>query len=132
MPTVTAQYKGDMLSEVQLGNHTLTIDVPAGFGGKDRGPTPHQVFIASVASCMAAIVANYCKTADVNTEGMSVSVSFEHGEKPTRMVDLKGVIRLPNCDPGKRADAILHVAQNCPVYQTILGIASELEITLES
>jgi len=132
MATITAQYKGDMLSEVQIGNHALTIDVPAEMGGKDRGPTPPQIFIASIASCISAFVANYCKTAGLNAEGMSVSVSFEKAEKPIRLVGLKGVIRLPNCDPGNRAKAILHVAHNCPVHRTILEMGSEMDITLES
>lgn len=40
MPTITTRYRGDMSFTTDLGRHALVIDVPAGMGGKDRGPTP--------------------------------------------------------------------------------------------
>ena len=47
MAKITTYYKGDMLFESKLGNHSVIIDVPAGMGGQDRGPTPPELFIAS-------------------------------------------------------------------------------------
>jgi uncharacterized OsmC-like protein len=40
-----------MSFETTLGNHRLLIDVPASMGGKDRGPTPPELFVASLGSC---------------------------------------------------------------------------------
>jgi hypothetical protein len=36
--------------EVAVGGHRLTIDQPKAAGGDDKGPTPVQLFAASVAS----------------------------------------------------------------------------------
>lgn len=47
MATITTAYRGEMSFETTLGNHRLTIDVPEGMGGRDRGPTPPELFIAS-------------------------------------------------------------------------------------
>ena len=46
MPEITVNHKGEMEFETKIGNHKLTIDIPPENNGKDRGPTPPQLFIA--------------------------------------------------------------------------------------
>lgn len=60
MPTIETTYRGDMEFETVLGSHRLVIDAPASMGGKDRGPTPPELFVASLGSCVGAFVASYC------------------------------------------------------------------------
>jgi uncharacterized OsmC-like protein len=119
MATVTTTHKGDMLFETQLGNHALQIDVPSDIGGSDRGPTPPEVFVASLGSCVAALVANYCSKAKLNTDGLTVDVTYEKAPDPTRLVNLKVKVDLPNADISGRERAIERVADRCPVHQTI-------------
>lgn len=119
MGKVTTHYKGDMLFESKLGNHSVLIDVPAGMGGSDRGPTPPELFIASLGSCVGAFVANYCGKSGVDTKDMTVDVTFDKVEDPTRLVNLKIEVNLPNGDCAKRQKAILRVAEHCPVHETI-------------
>lgn len=119
MATITTVYKGDMLFESKIGNHSLIIDVPDSMGGTDRGPTPPQVFIASLGSCIAAFVAHYCNNVGLDTTDMSVDVSFEKVEDPTRLTDVVVDVKLPNADTKGREKAILRVAGHCPVHETI-------------
>jgi uncharacterized OsmC-like protein len=129
MPTVTTNYKGNMLFESTVGNHTLTIDVPATMGGSDRGPTPPEIFIASLGSCIGAFVAQYCEKNGVDDTGMTVDLSFDKAADPTRLVNLKATVKLPNGDCGKRIKAIERVATHCPVHATIStmeGLAFEI------
>jgi uncharacterized OsmC-like protein len=129
MPTVTTNYKGNMLFESTVGNHTLTIDVPATMGGSDRGPTPPEIFIASLGSCIGAFVAQYCEKNGVDDTGMTVDLSFDKAADPTRLVNLKATVKLPNGDCGKRIKAIERVATHCPVHATIStmeGLALEI------
>ena len=122
MQTITTQYKGDMLFESQLGKHRLTIDVPADMGGKDRGPTPPQVFIASLGSCVGAFVANYCQQAGIDERDLSVDVSFEKEENPTRLTNLTIAVKLPYGECGARKQALLRVAEHCPVHETMITL----------
>jgi uncharacterized OsmC-like protein len=108
-----------MLFETQLGNHTLQIDVPSSMGGSDRGPTPPEVFVASLGSCVAALVANYCNKAKLNTDGLTVDVAYEKADDPTRLINLKVKVDLPNAKIAGREKAIERVADHCPVHQTI-------------
>ena len=119
MAVITTKLRGDMLFETQCGNHTLQIDVPPGMGGSDRDPTPPEVFVASLGSCVAALVANYCNRAKLNTHGLTVDVTYEKAADPTRLVNVKVKVDLPNADISRRKKAIERVADHCPVHQTI-------------
>ena len=130
MATITTYHKGDMLFETELGKHKLQIDVPASMGGTDRGPTPPEVFVASLGSCVAALVANYLDKAKLDTEGLSVDVTYEKAADPTRLVGLKISIDVPNADISGREKAIERVADRCPVHQTICNLEGvDIEIT---
>ena len=83
MPEITAKHMGDMKFETQIGNHKLIIDVPPEMQGKDRGPTPPQLFIASLASCIGIFAASYCNNAGINAEDLSVTLSFDKLTEPT-------------------------------------------------
>jgi uncharacterized OsmC-like protein len=121
MATITTHHKGDMLFETELGTHKLQIDVPASMGGSDRGPTPPEIFVASLGSCVAALVANYCNKAKLNTDGLTVDVTYDKVPDPTRLVNLQVKVHLPNADVSGREKAIERVADRCPVHQTICG-----------
>lgn len=108
-----------MLFESKLGNHSVTIDVPAAMGGRDRGPTPPEIFVASLGSCVGAFAAQYCERTGVDTRDMTVDVTFDKVEGPTRSVNLKVMVNLPHADCDNRKKAILRVAEHCPVHETM-------------
>ncbi len=129
MAKIVTYYKGDMLFESKIGNHVLTIDVPADMGGEDRGPIPPQLFVASLGSCIGAFVAHYCEKNGIDNTGMTVEMSYEKASEPTRLVDLKATVKLPQGDCGARVEAIERVADLCPVHETIKTM-NGLEITI--
>jgi uncharacterized OsmC-like protein len=118
-----------MLFESKLGNHNLQIDVPASMGGSDRGPTPPEFFIASLGSCVAAFVAQYCHRAGIDTRDMAVDVTFDKAEDPTRLVNVKGTVKVPHRDCDSRQAAIRRVVEHCPVHET-LATLKHVEIVL--
>ena len=130
MAKITTFYKGDMLFESKIGNHSLVIDVPDSMGGTDRGPTPPQVFVASLGSCIAAFVANYCNNVNLDTTGLTVDVSFDKVEDPTRLANVKVDVNLPNAETKGREKAILRVAGHCPVHETICTL-EEVDIVIK-
>jgi uncharacterized OsmC-like protein len=129
MGRIRTLYKGDMLFESRLGNHSVVLDVPANMGGKDRAPTPLEMFSASLGACVAAFVAQYCNRAGIDTTDMSVDVTFDKAGEPLRLTNLQIEVKLPNGEYGNRKDAILRVAQHCPVHETITTL-EQIEIVL--
>ncbi len=129
MAKITTYYRGDMLFESKLGNHSLLIDVPASMGGKDRSPTPPELFVASLGSCVGAFVAHYCQRTGIDATDMTVDVTFDKLENPTRLANLKVRIDLPQGECADRQAAIHRVAEHCPVHETITTMqAIEIEI----
>jgi putative redox protein len=129
MAKITTLYKGDMLFESKIGNHSVIIDVPDVMGGSDRAPQPPQLFIASLGSCIGAFVAQYCEKNGIDDTGMTVDISFEKVADPTRLVNLKAQVLLPNGDCSKRVKAVERVAAHCPVHATISTMEGlEIEI----
>ncbi len=129
MGKISTYYKGDMLFESEMGNHKLVIDVPPAMGGSDRGPTPPEVFVASLGSCVAAFVAQYCERNGVNTTDLSVDVAFDKADDPSRLVNLKVTINLPHGECKQRKAALQRVAEHCPVHETISTLGGiEIEI----
>ncbi len=88
-----------------------------------------MLFIASLGSCVAAFVANYCKEVGIDSRDMAVHVFFDKAEDPTRLVNLKVEIDLPHGDTVRREKAILRVADHCPVHETIETLQG-IEISL--
>ena len=119
MATITTYHKGDMLFESEIGNHTISIDVPDSMGGSDRGPTPPQIFIASLGSCIGAFVANYCNNVGIDTTGLHVDVTFEKVEDPSRLPNVKVQVNVPNGKIKGREKALLRVAGHCPVHEDL-------------
>jgi uncharacterized OsmC-like protein len=129
MSTITTRYLGDMLFESELGNHRVRIDVPPAMGGSDRAPLPPQFFIASLGSCIAAFVANYCRNNEIDCSEMSVDVSFEKAEKPGRLTNLKATVHLPHAACGERQKALCRVAEQCIIHETLAHFEG-LEVTI--
>lgn len=129
MAKITTRYKGDMLFESKLGNHSLLVDVPSSMGGADRGPQPSELFIAALASSIGASVADHCTRLGLNTREMTVDLQFNEVDDPTRLANLQVTIRLPHCTCAGQEQAILHLAEHCLIYETLVsrnGIQIEL------
>jgi len=121
MPSVVSQHLGDMVFETTIGKHKIINDVPATpeWGGGDRHPTPPDFFIASLSSCIAAFVVQYCGQAGLDASGISVEVTYEKGTQPAHLKDMVANINLPAVELGERAEAIKRVSLHCTVHETI-------------
>lgn len=121
METITTTYQGGALFETSIGRHTLQTDVPESMGGKDRALQPPQLFIASIGTCVGAMVADYARRHDLDPSGMTVDVSFEKAAQPTRLTNIAVRVHLPNARIGdERIRSILkRVAEHCPVHETM-------------
>jgi uncharacterized OsmC-like protein len=129
MAKITTRYKGDMLFESKLGNHSLLIDMPSSMGGADRGPRPSELFIAALASSIGAAVADHCTRLGFDTHEMTVDFQFDEVDQPTRLANLQVTIRLPHCACAGQEQAILDLAEHCLIYETLVkrnGIQIEL------
>jgi putative redox protein len=123
--TATARRIGIGLGhEVDVnGRHTIVTDEPVLLGGDDRGPAPHELLAAAMASCVATMIALYAGNRGWDIGASEVSVDYDPESVPRRV---SVEIRLPD---GLTADQIRRlekVAETCPVRRALeAGFAFE-------
>ncbi|MCL6269577.1 OsmC family protein [Sansalvadorimonas sp. 2012CJ34-2] len=72
--SVSAEMGKDFRIHAQLGNHLAFIDQPEAAGGTDKGPNPLQLFLFSLAGCIASIGRIAANQKKIELRGMKVNV----------------------------------------------------------
>jgi putative redox protein len=116
---IRVDHKSDDLFEIGIRDHVVHVDQPTEAGGSDTAPTPTELFVASLASCVAFYVRRYLARHDLPTEGLSVKAMFSMGERPARVSEIDLTIDLPSGVPEGRRAALLAVASHCTVHNTL-------------
>ena len=125
---VVRHLDGDRFA-VDVRGHTLLVDQPAEAGGTDTAPTPTELFVAGLASCVAFYARRYLARHQIDGSGLTVSASYEIGGRPTRVLRTIIVVTPPADLPAERRDAFLAVASHCTVHNTLTEPA-DIEIAL--
>jgi putative redox protein len=122
MPTLVVKHEGGMSSSMNVRGHKVMADVPPEMGGEDRGPTPVDLLAGSLGTCIAFYIARWCKEARVPCDGFEVQVEYVH-DRENHCVPVLGVeISMPADFPERRRSAVLKVAQECTVHNTLCTI----------
>ena len=64
-------------TKVIAGNHTLTTDEPVDHGGKDLGPTAHQMLLSSLGACTAITLRMYADRKQWDLQKVHVYLNME-------------------------------------------------------
>lgn len=105
--------------EITVRHHSLAVDQPVADGGGDSAPTPTELFVSSLASCVAFYVRRYLARHQMPTEGLSVSADYSLASRPARVGEVSIRIDLPGGVPEERRDALLAVASHCTVHNSL-------------
>src|SRR5947208_183575 len=95
MSTVIARHVDGDRFEIRVHEHTCTVDQPVSDGGDDAGPTPTELFVASLASCVAHYARRYLARHDLPVEGLSVAATFTTAPRPARVDSVDVVLSMP-------------------------------------
>jgi uncharacterized OsmC-like protein len=105
---------------VQVRGHELIVDQPTDAGGTDIGPTPVELFAASLASCVAHYAGGFLARHDVCLEGLTVDLTWMMSpDRPARVADLTLWITPPPALPRERFPGLLAVARACTVHNSL-------------
>jgi uncharacterized OsmC-like protein len=105
---------------VTIGPHAMTVDQPQSAGGDNQGPTPLELFAASLIACTAHYAGSYLARRGIPTEGLVVKGDFTTAtDSPARVVDMSVSLTPPPGLPAPRQAALLAVASHCTVHNTL-------------
>lgn len=105
--------------EVSIREHVVTVDQQVPAGGQDIGPTPTELFVAGLASCVAFYARRYLRRHKLDATGLTVATSYRMGTKPARVTQVDMQIQVPADLPPARLDGLLAVASHCTVHNSI-------------
>jgi uncharacterized OsmC-like protein len=129
--TMRVDHEGADRFAIQVRGHLVVVDQPVEMGGDDVGPTPTELFVASLASCVAFYARRYLSRHDLDTTGLAVEASYTMATKPSRVGEVTLRLVVPAGVPQEREAALLAMAGHCTVHNT-LTVTPEVTITLDA
>lgn len=116
---------------IQIRGHSVVVDQPLEMGGEDVGPTPTELFVASLASCVGFYARRYLARHDLDATGLAVEVTYTMATKPSRVGDVTLRLVVPAGVPLQRQAALMAMAGHCTVHNT-LTVTPEVTISLDA
>jgi len=122
-------------TDITAGAHSMVADEPRALGGTGKGPTPYELLLAALSSCMAMTLRMYADRKRWPLESVRIQLRTESAHEKDcekcaeadvgiprikRKIDLEGPLT------EEQRARLLQVADRCPVKQTLgLGLVVE-------
>ncbi|HLZ34773.1 MAG TPA: OsmC family protein [Nitrospira sp.] len=118
---LNVSYHGGRRYDITSGKHRIVTDQSVEDGGQDAGLSPVELFVGSVASCVAYFVGQFCARHEIPREGLSVEADWDMAEGPHRVGQINLAIHVPHRMAPELKDKLLKVAHGCTVHQSIVA-----------
>ncbi len=106
--------------EVDIRGHRVLVDQPPAAGGEDSAPTPTELFVASLATCVAFYAGRYLTRHGYSREGLAVSAGYEMAsDRPSRVSSIRLTVQVPAGLPPQRWAALQAVVSHCTVHNSL-------------
>lgn len=117
--TLKVRYDSGDRFAIDIRDHEVVVDQPPEMHGDDLGPTPTELFVASLASCVGFYARRYLGRHHLDADGLTVEVGYAMATKPSRVGGVTMRIVVPAGVPEVRRDALLAMANHCTVHNTL-------------
>jgi len=134
---VEAKYAGGLAVKCIIGRHTLIQDLPESAGGKDLGPAPTELILASLAGCLGIVAAYHAPSFGIDLQDMDMSVEGEYDARGFLGEEVKpGFIKVKaevtfhskHTPKEKLVEFMKFVEKHCPISDTL---KSDVDIKIE-
>lgn len=121
---IVVTHQGGMKFAARVRSHRILTDQPTEAGGTDLAPSPIELLGASLASCIAFYVQQFCAARNLPYEGMRVEVEQRSEKSPARVAEFIGRVIMPEELPEEYARMLDRVVTSCPAHNTLAGGAA--------
>jgi putative redox protein len=120
MPTLSVAHQTADRFQLQVRSHRLLCDQPLAEGGGDQGPTPTELFVGSLAACVAFYARRFLARHDLDPTGLRVDADFTMStDRPARVASVTLRLIIPQPLVPNRRRALLAVVDHCTVHNSI-------------
>jgi putative redox protein len=106
----------DYATSITTGHHRLTADEGPELGGRDSGPGPYDLLVASLGACTAITLRMYAQRKQWPVETVHVDIRFMR-EGDEQRIDR--VIRIEGKVDGEQKKRMAEIAERTPVTLTL-------------
>lgn len=110
-------WQGGDRFDLDIRDHSVRVDQPLEAGGGDTGPTPVELFVGSLASCVAYYAAKYLRRRQLPS-GVVVTARYELGSGPARVARIDLAVEAPGVPEGLRR-SFTAVIEACTVHNSM-------------
>ncbi|HEY7176050.1 MAG TPA: OsmC family protein [Micromonosporaceae bacterium] len=119
--TMSVRYDGGERYEIAVRDHAVAVDQPLEAGGSDTAPTPVELFVASLAGCVAFYAGRYLTRHGLPRDGLAVTASYAMApDPPARITDVRVTVRPPDALPAYRRPALRSVVEHCTIHNSLV------------
>lgn len=115
MDAITVSFPGGVEVDATWKGHTIRTDQPRSSGGGNAAPSPFDLFLASIATCMGYYAVRFCRERDLPTAGLALTVEPIRSEDAKRVTLMRSTLTLPDGFPEKYRGAIERAIEHCTV-----------------
>lgn len=119
-PPIRVVHMGGDRFLIRMRKHAVAVDQPTRVGGLDGAPTPVELFVGSLASCVAHFARGYLTRHGIDADGLQVTAGFEVAHRPPRVTTITVQVRPPADLPPEQYPAFRAIASHCTVHNTLL------------
>ena len=129
MAAVTGVLREGTQVTIESRGFTWLGDEPTGAGGTDAGPTPYEMLLGSLASCIAITLRLYAEHKGIPLEGVDVALEFDRvhaddcvgcDERDDGWIErIRSHVTLRGTFDEPQRKRLAQVAQRCPVHKTL-------------
>jgi putative redox protein len=120
METIEVRHLHKDRFSVRVRGHVLMVDQPVADGGDDMGPTPTELFVAGLASCVGFYTERFLRRHGLPADGLRIGCGFDFAkDRPARVSAVRLTVDVPVLlTPGQR-EALERVVEHCTVHNSI-------------
>jgi uncharacterized OsmC-like protein len=119
---ITVGFAGGEQYEIDIRGHRLLVDQPIDAGGADQAATPTELFVGSLAACIAYFAGRYLTRHGFERQGLRVEAAFTMAtDRPARVATIQAVVHPPTGFPAERIPALLAVVNHCTVHKSLVN-----------
>ena len=115
-----------MKHTVHVRQHAFAVDEPAGNGGEDLGPTPHDLYDSALGACKALTTLWYAQRKQIPVEDIRVTVERDDSEERRGVYRLRVTLDLSGPLTDAQRQELLAVAGKCPVHKLMTQATTEV------
>lgn len=114
-------FPGGLKVQASYKGHTILTDQPAFAGGEDSAPTPFDLFLASIGTCVGIYVKTFCEQRGIDTKNIVIKQHMQTNQQSRLISKITFEMYMPNDFPEKYKEALVHAANHCAVKRHMMN-----------